>query len=94
MFSFKPTNTNKQVDVIVKQGSSNSTSPQQFTYDFTNTIVISSISPSVLSVLGKYRENFKKFQPNSNKKYYNQRRSKYNNNRTKLTAQSSKRKDR
>ncbi len=49
----KPTQTNKTVDVEVQQGSTNVTVPEQFTYDYSSTVIISSISPSVLSVLGK-----------------------------------------
>ena len=57
IISFQPTSTNKQVNVLVKQGLFNVTISQQFTYNFSSTVVISSITPNVLSVLGKKRRN-------------------------------------
>lgn len=48
----KPTNTDKLVDIIVRQNSATSSITQQFQYDAVNTPIITSITPNTLSVLG------------------------------------------
>ena len=52
----KPTNANKSADVIVRDGSNIITLTDKFFYDFTNSPRVSSVSPSVLNVLGKTRK--------------------------------------
>lgn len=51
----KPTTSDKQVDVVVVETDTgvNSTLTQKLTYDFTNTPTVTSVTPNILSVLGK-----------------------------------------
>ena len=50
--NLKPTSSNKDVDVVVTEGSFSSTLTQKLTYDYSNTPVVTSVTPNVLSVLG------------------------------------------
>lgn len=45
---FKPTITNKVVDVIVTEGSYVSNISQQFTYNYVSTAIVTSLSPNTL----------------------------------------------
>lgn len=47
-----PTETNKNVDIIVSEAGTDSTLPASYLYDFSSTPIVTTMSPSVLSVAG------------------------------------------
>lgn len=53
---------NKLVDVVVTEGALTSKLAQQFSYDYTNSAIVTSVNPSVLSVIGwlKFKQNLLK----------------------------------
>jgi len=54
MFFLKPTTSNSTVNVTVSQNNITITLSSEFNYDYTNTPIVTSVTPSNLTVLGKW----------------------------------------